>query len=152
MYRNSSLKPPKRPEGEKYQKREMVKGLVTVTPGWVLHSAKKRHLANVAEFNPAHVIDEERDEKKKKRTKKVSLKSPVKQESRKRQMKKVQLQMTTPPAPPTPNPTVSTVTPVTSVMVATTTSTTTASNQLCLKVKHFWPLYLKKTFDLQIFK
>lgn len=35
-----------RPEGDKYHKRDTVKGLTTVTPGWVLTSAKKRQLAN----------------------------------------------------------------------------------------------------------
>ena len=45
-----------RPEGEKYLKRDQIRGLVAVTPGWVLTSAKKRHLANVTDYNPANVI------------------------------------------------------------------------------------------------
>jgi len=119
-----------RPEGDKYHKRDSVKGLTTVTPGWVLTSAKKRQLANASDFNPANIINEETtmvvqnqsieqiEQKKKKPTRKkqVSLKSPVKTESSasSRKRKKVQLQMATTMTPTT------TVVSSTPVMVTTT--------------------------------
>ena len=46
-----------RPKGQKYLNRNKVRNLISVTPGWILASVRKKSLANIADYDPANVID-----------------------------------------------------------------------------------------------